>query len=143
MAYSTEDDILTQISQAELAQLTSESDDAVDHDVVDKAIADADAEIDGYVAVRYAVPLDPVPALIGKLSARIALYNLFSRRSNRLGEVNETVKDNYDRAVKVLESISKGSVTLGVASSPAASSGEGSRTETPTRKFTSESMEGF
>ena len=47
--------------------------------IIDAAIADADAEIDGYLAKRYAVPLAPAPRVINKFSKDIAVYNLFSR----------------------------------------------------------------
>ena len=47
--------------------------------IIDAAIADADGEIDGYLAKRYAVPLAPVPKVINKFSKDIAVYNLFSR----------------------------------------------------------------
>ena len=47
--------------------------------LIDEAIADADGEIDGYLAKRYAVPLAPVPKVINKFSKDIALYNLMSR----------------------------------------------------------------
>ena len=36
--------------------------------IIDAAIADADAEIDGYLAKRYAVPLAPAPRVINKFS---------------------------------------------------------------------------
>lgn len=143
MAYSSEQDILKDISELELAQLTSESDSVIDHDVVGKAIADADAEIDGYVAVRYTVPLDPVPALVAKLSTRIALYNLFSRRASRAGGVNETVKDNYERSVEVLKSIAKGEVKLGVDPPVETQSSGGAQVDAASRVFTRDSLQGF
>jgi phage gp36-like protein len=143
MAYSTEADILKDISSVELAQLTSESDDTVDHDVVAKAILDADAEIDGYLAVRSSVPLDPVPALVAKLSTRIALYNLFSRRASRAGGVNETVKDNYERSVEILKAIAKGDVKLGVDAPVAAAPSPGAQVSAPSRLFTRDTLQGF
>lgn len=36
--------------------------------IIDAAIADADAEIDGYLAKRYAVPLAPAPRVINKIT---------------------------------------------------------------------------
>ena len=39
--------------------------------IIDAAIADADGEIDGYLAKRYAVPLAPVPKVINKFSKEI------------------------------------------------------------------------
>lgn len=53
--------------------------------LIDEAIADADGEIDGYLAKRYAVPLAPVPKVINKFSKDIALYNLpdWTKRDGR------------------------------------------------------------
>ena len=51
--------------------------------IIDAAIADADAEIDGYLAKRYAVPLAPAPRVINKFSKDIAVYNLKTRRAQR------------------------------------------------------------
>ena len=47
--------------------------------IIDMAIGDADAEIDGYLAKRYKVPFDPVPRVLNKFSKDIAIYNLYSR----------------------------------------------------------------
>ena len=41
--------------------------------VIDEAIADADGEIDGYLAKRYQVPLSPVPKVINKYSKDITM----------------------------------------------------------------------
>ena len=41
--------------------------------IIDEAIADADGEIDGYLAKRYAVPIDPAPKILNKLSKDIAV----------------------------------------------------------------------
>ena len=54
MAYSTQTDLLEQITEDELIQLTDDADaGAVDSDAVTRAIVDADAEIDGYCGSRY------------------------------------------------------------------------------------------
>ena len=44
--------------------------------IIESAIEDADAEIDGYLAKRYAVPISPAPRVLNKFSKDIALYNL-------------------------------------------------------------------
>ena len=47
--------------------------------LIEAAIADADGEIDGYLAKRYTVPISPAPRVLNKFSKDIAVYNLFSR----------------------------------------------------------------
>ena len=49
---------------------------AVDAGVVDGAIADTDAVIDGYLAGRYKLPLATTPPLLADLAAAIAIYKL-------------------------------------------------------------------
>lgn len=114
MAYCTQNDILDQISETELIELTDDSDTGViDTDIVDRAVDDADSEIDGYCNVRYTVPFSAenggVPNLIRKFSVDIAIYNLFARRHR----VELDRKERYDNAVDYLKDVSKGVATLG------------------------------
>lgn len=53
---------------------------AIDQEVVDRAIADADTEIDSYLAGRYPVPVEPVPALLQRLSLDLAVEIFYGRR---------------------------------------------------------------
>ncbi|PKN35648.1 MAG: DUF1320 domain-containing protein [Deltaproteobacteria bacterium HGW-Deltaproteobacteria-19] len=112
MAYSTQTDIEEQVSQAELIELTDDTGaGSVDTSAVARAIADADAEIDGYCGARYTVPFSPAPAMIRKLSVDIAVYNLFSRRSNL--KMPEDRQKRYDNAVRFLRDVSRGLISLG------------------------------
>lgn len=47
---------------------------SVDGEVVAKAIADAQAEIDSRLATKYTVPFNPVPALVASIAQDIAAY---------------------------------------------------------------------
>jgi len=112
MAYSTQTDIEEQVSQAELIELTDDTGaGTVDTSAAARAIADADAEIDGYCGTRYTVPFSPVPAMIRKLSVDIAVYNLFSRRSTL--KMPEERQKRYDNAVRFLRDVSRGLISLG------------------------------
>lgn len=112
MAYSTQTDIEEQVSQAELIELTDDTGaGTVDISAAARAIADADAEIDGYCGARYTVPFSPAPAMIRKLSVDIAVYNLFSRRSNL--KIPEDRQKRYDNAVRFLRDVSRGLISLG------------------------------
>jgi len=113
MAYSTQSDLLEQIQEADLIELTDDAGvGAVDASVVARAIADADAEIDSYCGSRYTVPFSPVPAMIRKQSVDIAIYNLHSRRAV-MGKIAEDRQKRYDSAVRFLRDVSKGLITLG------------------------------
>ena len=110
MAYCTQADLLEQISEDDLIQLTDDSDAGiVDVSMVTRAIADADAEIDSYCGTKYDVPFSPVPVMIRKVSVDITIYNLYARRRG----APEDRKERYDDAVSFLKDISKGIASLG------------------------------
>jgi phage gp36-like protein len=109
MAYCTSDDILKHIPEPELAQLTAETGEAPDLEVVNDAIAAADAEIDSYLGVRYSLPLAaPAPARIKALSVDMAIYHLHSRR----GIMPEVRRDKYKDAVAFLRDVAAGRVQV-------------------------------
>jgi phage gp36-like protein len=108
MAYSSEADILKMIPQAELAQLTAESGEDPDSQVVAEAISQADAEIDSYVGVKYPVPLTAVPEQIKALSVDLAIYHLYSRRS----VVPPVRLRKYEDGVAFLKQVAAGQVTV-------------------------------
>jgi len=114
MTYATQQNLIDRFGQTEIAQLTDRTaGTTIDATVVAKALADADGEINGYLAIRYTLPLSPVPTIIERLACDIARYYLFEDR------VTEIVKARYDAAVKFLANVSKGVVTLGVDSASA------------------------
>jgi Mu-like prophage protein gp36 len=115
MAYCTLDDITKALEEAAVIQLTDDENlkpTAIDpgnpdHTAIiariDEAIGKADAEIDGYCAVKYSVPLSPVPAVVNNLSVELAIYYLHGRRS-----IPEKIEKRYDRAVARLKDIARG-----------------------------------
>ncbi len=153
MAYCTLDDIMKALDQTTVIQLTDDENlkpatiDPVDPDHapiiarIDEAIETADAEIDGYCAVKYSVPLSPVPPVVNKLSVDLAIYYLYLRRS-----MPEKVEKRYERAVARLKDIARGLLSLGVEPEPAASvaadSAQASKTASD-RVFTRDSLKGF
>ncbi|WP_449246463.1 gp436 family protein [Desulfarculus baarsii] len=82
-----------------------------------EAIEQADREIDAYLGVARAVPLEPAPAIVANLSAKIAVYNLYRRRPHL--EAGEWAGE-YQRALKLLERIAEGRLSLGGGEGPAA-----------------------
>lgn len=110
MGYATLDDILKLIPSDILIQLTDdENTGAVVQAGIDEAVAQADAEIDSYCALKYTIPFTPVPVVIRKLSVDIAIYNLYSRR---VEIVPQTRADRYKNAIATLQGIVKGTVKL-------------------------------
>jgi len=128
MPYSTFVDLTNDIPQETIIQLTNDEErlplseenekgyDLEDEDDpivkrINKAIEDADKEIDSYLDGNYEVPLSPVPKRINKLSRTIAKYNLFSRRTL---EMPDNLLSQYRIAIKDLEKIQQGVIDIGI-----------------------------
>jgi len=141
MAYSAKTDILEQLDEDILIQLTDDHDaGVVDDDVVTRAIADADSEIDSYCGKQYAVPFSTVPPRVRKLSVDIAIYNLYSRRKG----APESREKRYDRAISFLKDVAKGLASLGE-DDPDGSPAESNTPDIDQsdRIFTRDKMKGF
>lgn len=113
--------------------------------IIDAAIADADGEIDGYLAKRYAVPLAPVPKVINKFSKDIAVYNLFSRIGIDEGTDQKTYLNRYNAAVKFLTLVAEGKVSIGADADgdPAAAAAIGFTVKSNPRLFSRGQMRGM
>lgn len=141
MSYITLDDLLLEVSEADLVNLTDDEGLGMIHqERVAKAIASAQGEVDGYAGKRYSVPLDPVPAVIHAACVDISLYRLYGRGV----EVPETWQQRYRNAVRLLENLAKGLIQLGGAGStdPAPSS-HAPEITSATRRLSRESLEGM
>lgn len=142
MAYIVQADLLAQLSNAQLIQLTDDAKTgSVDAAKVTQGITDAEAEINGFLATRYSTPVAaPVPDLIKKLSIDVTIYNLYRRRQR----IPQDVRQAYEDAIKKLEQIAKGLITLGIDPPPAESS-KATQGETfgPARVFDRGKLESF
>ena len=138
MAYATISDLITRFGQEAIDQLATRGDgDAADAEVVAKALSDATDEIDGYLRGRYPLPLDPVPSLVNLWCATIARYRLWGVHD----AVPEAVLSAYTGAVKDLERVARGDITLPIADATAVL-GTVRGTSAP-RVLTPERMKGF
>ncbi|MEN9671438.1 MAG: hypothetical protein RL018_1715 [Pseudomonadota bacterium] len=110
MTYATQQDMVDRFGSDELIQLTDRTNiGAIDSTVVSRALTDADAEINGYLAAQYSLPLDTTPAVLVRLACDIARYQLSADR------VTDAIRDRYKDAVAFLKSLSRGEAQLGVA----------------------------
>lgn len=118
--YASRADVVPGLIEETIAvQLTQDdgSDETVDYDVVDDAIAEAESIIDGYVGARYdltSVHGDP-PDLLGRLAARLAKVILYKRRP---GALSDELQRAEDSAMRMLRDLSQGHVSLGVQPQP-------------------------
>ena len=102
MTYATRADLENRYGAEEIAQRES----MLPFGAVDRALVDADAEIDSYVSSRYTVPLSPVPQVIPRLACAIARYHL-------LGDAaTETARNDYTDARAWLRDLHAGKALL-------------------------------
>ncbi len=112
MMYCSYDDLTKKVSESTLIYLTDEiGTGSVDMEKIEDAIKSAQVEIDPYARKRYNTPFNPVPESIKRLTVDIAVYNLYSLKG--LSESDQTIKDRYNAAIKFLERLALGKVTLG------------------------------
>ena len=113
MAYLNVQQYVDRFGEAETRRLTSETAQgqpsaSYDTAKVEEALDDATDEIEGYVARRYTVPLDPPPKLVMGWTAAIARFKLYGISTR----VNENVKEAADRAYAQLRDLVAGKMNL-------------------------------
>lgn len=105
--YCTRDDLVTRFGEAEVLQLSDRARTGViDEVVVNRAITDAAAEIDGYLSGRYELPLVTVPAVLTLYACDMARYRLFEDGAY------EQVVERYNSALRYLREVAAGRVQL-------------------------------
>lgn len=109
MPYATVQDLQDRLGEPRLMQLTDLGDPPlglVDAAVAQRALDDAGAEIDGYLAGRYRLPLADAPAALRVHCLTIAHYRLLG------SAVDDATRDDYKAARTFLERVADGRVAL-------------------------------
>lgn len=138
MDYCTQQDLIDRFGSDELVQLTDKTNypaSTIDSVTVDRALSDASALIDSYLAKLYRLPLSTVPPFLTKAAADIARYFLYGKSAE------DTVTKAYTDAVTWLTNISKGLVTLDAEGVAPAEAGDGQvQVHAPRRIFSRDSL---
>lgn len=141
MAYATQADLVARFGEDLLLQLADrDHDGTLDADVLDAALADAAALIDGYLLTRYSLPLPSVPDVLRPIATAIAFRHLHTE-----GPPDE-VERLYKDALARLDRIARGTIVLDVTPEPgAAAQGAGGPVlvEGPERSFSRTRLKGF
>jgi phage gp36-like protein len=141
VTYCTKQLLIDRFGEPALVAATDRADEptgTIDEAAVARAIADTEAVIDGYVGVRYALPLTDVPTIVTDLALAIAIYRLHPAAAG------EKITADYREAMKQLREIGEGKIKLTAAGLESAGSGDGGVTVTETeRPFTNEKMKGW
>ncbi len=140
MAYCTQNDLLNQLTEAELIQLTDDAQaGTVDTTKVDAALAGATATIDAYAGGRYTLPLQ-ASEKIKQLCVDLAIYELEKRRRR----IREATLGARDAALAFLRDLALGRAVLDQpAGVSAQSSGAEVKKTDAERIFSDDNLEGF
>jgi phage gp36-like protein len=139
-SYANLQDLIERAGETEILEIADRDGDQVaDPDVVSAALAEADRKINGYLAVRYLVPLSTIPDTVVGWAVVIARYVL-----HRDGAPDHVVRD-YRDALAELKDAAAGRLALpdvaGIEpdqSSDGATVAEGSEAQ-----FTRDKLEGW
>lgn len=141
MAYCTLAELVERYGERMLLDLSFRGDAAPeepDAALFARAIAGADALIDGHLKVRYLLPLSEVPAIVRDLSLTISIYRAHAE------VVPDKIRKDYEDALKLCAQISTGAVKLDVAGAePPGSGGGGARITDRARPMTEDNLKGF
>lgn len=110
MIYADRQDFVDAFGARETIMLTNLDNPnvtVIDRVPLDKALADATAEIDTYIGSRYVLPLVSTPTVVNRYCLDIARYMLDRVRSR------EDVRLRYEDALKWLGMLASGKVSIG------------------------------
>lgn len=116
MDYATLTHLTQRYAERDLRNITDDDAQALDTVRAAQALADASAEIDSYLSVRYLLPLQDhagapmaAPTILVRCACDIAIYRLQTLRPA------DDIKDarlRYEDVVKLLKAIARGDVQL-------------------------------
>lgn len=111
--YATAQELETRLGGEEALVILADrdGDGVADAELVERALADATAEIDSYLAGRYTLPLPTVPAVLVRLACDMAVYRITSEYGAGLTEER---RQRYEDAVAWLKRAASGDVSLGL-----------------------------
>lgn len=141
MPYASLTDLIERAGEQELLDVADrDNDGTVDPDVVEAALVHADNIANGFLAVRYRLPLAVVPDLLRTWCVAIARYYL-----HRDTAPDNVVRDRKD-ANGALEKMARGTIDLPVGEGePEPTAGNSGRVSVvgPDPVFTRENLEGW
>ncbi len=114
MSYITKDDLLDELGEQTLIQLTDNDDTgAIDDAKITKSIQHAQGVCDVYLRTRYTLPVPATP-MVKTINADIAIFHLYKGRTLSDEGVYKVRKNANDDAIRLLTAISHGKAALDV-----------------------------
>lgn len=143
MVYTTQAELIQRYGENELKELTDrDNSGSIDSTVVDKAIADAENEINSYLGARYALPIVGTVPSLSLAAADIARFLLHENRATT------EVAERYAIRIEWLKMVAAGKAKLvddnnQAIQDPGVSTSLGPVYKSNGREFTDETMAGF
>ncbi|WP_163304437.1 gp436 family protein [Enterobacter ludwigii] len=111
MAYATYQDMVKNFGEREVRLISDRENSGLpDPLVIEDGLRTADGEIDSYIAGRYSLPLREVPLVLVGFACDIARYRLTGTERTE----SAVILERYKIAIRYLEKVAAGSITLGV-----------------------------
>lgn len=110
--FATVEAMKSKFGEKELIELTDNEapyQDEINLDKLNAALSEANSEIEGYLAARYALPLQLVPPFLESIACHMTRFHAMTGAMSD----NDPIKTRYDNAIKTLKEISKGLIALG------------------------------
>jgi len=149
--YLTAAEFVERYTEREAVLLSAEStQNTVNTARLERGLSDASAQVDAYLARRFALPLrdatslvEVVPDMIKRLTGDIARYLMTGTHVRE----TDAIRNRYKDAIDQLDRIATGKVTMGVelvmASSPSAPVGGASAVRSGGRMFGDDALGGY
>ena len=112
MGDCTQADLVDDFGEQEIIRISDRARPAtgqIDPAVVEKAIADADAEINMYLEGRGLLPLPSVPDTLRRIASDITRYYLYQNPRD-----DSPVTTRYNQRIRQLEKVASGRLSLGL-----------------------------
>jgi phage gp36-like protein len=146
MSYTTDADLYSLIAARTLTQLAADDPlaEAPDPLILAEARAYADAQVDARLRQRYPLPLASVPRELTDWSLALARHWLYSRRPEGQ-DLPPAVVDAYRDALKALDAVRDGKMSLAVTSGGGTPASEAGRVivSAPDRLFTADKLSAY
>lgn len=114
MSYITIQDLLEEVSEQRLLQLTDNNKTGqIDQAKVQKAISFAVGTFESYARTRYTLPV-PATELVKSKLFDLAIYKLERDLARTPDSIDKLRKQYYDPTIKFLEALQKGTAALDV-----------------------------
>lgn len=139
MAYCDRNDLVQRFSESELSDALDRNNDGQDdQQTLASCIADAGALIDGYLGVKYAVPITGnIPQAIKLIACDIVRYLIWKDRAP------DEVRKRYEDALSRLKDYARGIMVLSELPSAPTNTTGGVDYYAEERVFTRDSLSGF